>query len=153
MMIIITKEIIIINNNKIMIDIKRGTNTRRRIIKVKLIKKNMISIISRLKYKDLIQILGINKWMINYTCRITIHRKIMKIQWITNPINIKITIISQSKIHKISLEILIQDMMGILMRIIKRIIIKNKINIKRWIYLIIQIIYYNKYIVYWMNIN
>ena len=60
-MIIITKEIIIINNNKIMIDIKRGTNTRRRIIKVKLIKKNMISIISRLKYKDLIQILGINK--------------------------------------------------------------------------------------------
>ena len=60
-MIILTKEIIIINNNKIMIDIKRGTNTRRRIIKVKLIKKNMISIISRLKYKDLIQILGINK--------------------------------------------------------------------------------------------
>jgi hypothetical protein len=153
MMIIITKEIIIINNNKIMIDIKRSTNTRRRIIKVKIIKKNMISIISRLKYKDLIRILGINKWMINYTWKITIHRKIMKIQWIKNPINIKITIISQSKIHKISIEILIQDMMGILMRIIKRIIIKNKINIKRWIYLIIQIIYYNKYIVYWMNIN
>jgi len=60
-MILITKEIIIINNNKIMIDIKRGTNTRRRIIKVKIIKKNMISIISRLKYKDLIRILGINK--------------------------------------------------------------------------------------------